>query len=63
MTTRITTEVLMSSMFTPHPGLSLRDDIPPALNLQVGEAATSPVMALRVERWLGRDHGSSAEKY
>ena len=30
----------MSSMFTPpHPGLTLRDDILPALNLQVGEAA------------------------
>jgi addiction module HigA family antidote len=27
-------------MFTPpHPGLTLRDDILPALNLQVGEAA------------------------
>ena len=30
----------MSSMFNPpHPGLTLRDDILPALNLQVGEAA------------------------
>ena len=28
----------MSSMFNPpHPGLTLRDDILPALNLQVGE--------------------------
>jgi addiction module HigA family antidote len=71
----------MSSMFNPpHPGLSLRDDILPALNLQVGEAAAqlgvdrttlskvlngraaiSPAMALRIERWLGREHGGSAE--
>ena len=71
----------MSSMFNPpHPGLTLRDDILPALNLQVGEAAAqlgvdrttlskaingraaiSPLMALRIERWLGRDHGGSAE--
>lgn len=30
----------MRSMFNPpHPGLTLRDDILPALNLQVGEAA------------------------
>ena len=30
----------MSSMFNPpHPGLTLRDDILPALNFQVGEAA------------------------
>ena len=30
----------MTSMFNPpHPGLTLRDDILPALNLQVGEAA------------------------
>jgi addiction module HigA family antidote len=64
----------------PHPGLTLRDDILPALNLQVGEAAAqlgvdrttlskvlngraaiSPAMALRIERWLGRDHGGAAE--
>ena len=71
----------MSSMFNPpHPGLTLRDDILPALNLQVSEAATqlgvdrttlskvlngrsaiSPSMALRIERWLGRDHGGAAE--
>ncbi len=71
----------MSSMFNPpHPGLTLRDDILPALNLQIGEAAThlgvdrstlskvlngraaiSPAMALRIERWLGRDHGGAAE--
>jgi len=71
----------MSSMFNPpHPGLTLRDDILPALNLQVsevaaqlgvdrttlskvlnGRAAVSPSMALRIERWLGRDHGGAAE--
>ena len=71
----------MSSMFNPpHPGLTLQDDILPALDLQVGEAAAqlgvdrttlskvlngraaiSPAMALRIERWLGRDHGGSAE--
>jgi addiction module HigA family antidote len=71
----------MSSMFNPpHPGLALRDDILPALNLKVGEAAAqlgvdrttlskvvngragiSPSMALRIERWLGRDHGGAAE--
>ena len=71
----------MSSMFNPpHPGLTLRDDILPALNFQVGEAAAqlgvdrttfskvlngraaiSPALALRIERWLGRDHGGAAE--
>ena len=71
----------MSSMFNPtHPGLTLRDDILPALDLHVGEAAAqlgvdrttlskvingraaiSPLMALRIERWLGRDHGGAAE--
>lgn len=58
----------------------MRDDILPALNLRVSEAAThlgvdrttlskvlngraaiSPSMALRIERWLGRDHGGAAE--
>ena len=58
----------------------MRDDILPALNLQVGEAAgqlgvdrttlskvlngraaISPAMALRIERWLGRDNGGAAE--
>jgi addiction module HigA family antidote len=77
----MTTEVTMSSMFNPpHPGLTLRDDILPALDLQVGEAAAqlgvdrttlskvlngraaiSPSMALRIERWLGRDYGGAAE--
>jgi addiction module HigA family antidote len=71
----------MSSMFNPpHPGLTLRDDILPALSLQVSEAAAqlgvdrttlskvlnrraaiSPSMPLRIERWLGRDHGGAAE--
>jgi addiction module HigA family antidote len=60
--------------------LTLRDDILPALSLQVSEAAAqlgvdrttlskvlngraaiSPAMALRLERWLGRDHGGAAE--
>ena len=71
----------MNSMFNPpHPGLTLRDDILPALRLQIGVAADqlgvdrttlskvlngrsaiTPVMALRIERWLGRDHGGAAE--
>lgn len=71
----------MSSMFNPpHPDLTLRDDVLPALNLQVSEAAAqlgvdrttlsevlngraaiSPAMALRIEGWLGRDHGGAAE--
>lgn len=71
----------MRTMFNPpHPGLTLRDDILPALDLQVSEAAAqlrvdrttlskvlngraaiSPAMALRIERWLGRDHGGAAE--
>ena len=71
----------MNSMFNPpHPGLTLRDDILPALALQIGEAAVqlgvdrttlskvingraaiSPAMALRIERWLGRDNGGAAE--
>ena len=64
----------------PHPGLPLRYDVLPALDLQVGEAASqlgvdrttlskvlngraaiSPALALRIERWLGRDHGGAAE--
>jgi addiction module HigA family antidote len=80
-TIRIITEFPMSSMFNPpHPGLTLREDILPALGLQVGaaaeqlgvdrttlskvlhgRAAISPAMALRIERWLGRDHGGAAE--
>ena len=64
----------------PHPGVTLREDILPVLNLKVGEAAAqlgvarmtlskvlneraaiSPMLALRIERWLGRDHGGAAE--
>ena len=26
-----------------------------------GRAAISPAMALRIERWMGRDHGGAAE--
>ncbi len=71
----------MSEMHNPpHPGLTLRDDVLPALGLPVGEAAAqlgvdrttlskvlngraaiSPAMALRIERWLGRDRGGAAE--
>jgi addiction module HigA family antidote len=71
----------MSEMHNPpHPGLTLRDDVLPALGLQIGEAAAqlgvdrttlskvlngrasiSPAMALRIERWLGRSRGGSAE--
>jgi addiction module HigA family antidote len=66
----------------PHPGLTLRDDVLPALGLKVGEAAAqlgvdrttlskvlngrgaiSPAMALRIERWLGRDRGGAATAY
>jgi addiction module HigA family antidote len=73
----------MSEMHSPpHPGLTLRDDVLPALGLQVGEAAAqlgvdrttlskvlngraaiSPAMALRIERWLGRDRGGAAEAW
>ena len=64
----------------PHPGLTLRDDVLPALGMQINEAAVqlgvdrttlskilngraaiSPAMALRIERWLGRDRGGAAE--
>ena len=39
----------MSSMFNPpHPGLTLRDDILPALSLQVGEAAAYDLWQARV---------------
>ena len=71
----------MSTMFNPpHPGLTLRDYILPALGLSVSEAAVqlgvdrtnlstvlngrasiSPAMALRSERWLGRNNGGAAE--
>lgn len=64
----------------PHPGLTLRDDVLPALGITVtqaadalgvtrpalsrvlnGVAAVSPEMALRLERWLGVDHGGRAD--
>ncbi len=48
----------MSSMFNPpHPGLTLRDDILPALNLQVGEAAAQlgvdRTTLSKVAQWAG----------
>ncbi len=65
---------------TPHPGLTLRDDVLPALGMSVtnaadalgvtrqalsrvlnGAAAISPEMALRLERWLGAEHGGRAD--
>jgi hypothetical protein len=61
-------------------GITLRDEILPALNLQVreaadqlgvdqptlskvlnGRAAICPAIALRIEHWLGRDHGGAAK--
>ncbi|WP_031405724.1 HigA family addiction module antitoxin [Thiomonas sp. FB-Cd] len=64
----------------PHPGLTLREDILPALRLTVtdaaaqlgvtrpalsrvlnGRAAISPEMALRLEGWLGIEHGGRAD--
>jgi addiction module HigA family antidote len=71
----------MTRMYAPaHPGLTLGEDILPALGLTVteaaeqlgvdrttlskvihGRAAISPTMALRIERWLGRDNGGAAE--
>jgi addiction module HigA family antidote len=63
----------------PHPGETLRDDVLPALELTVtdaacqlgvtrvtlsrvlnGQSAISPEMALRLERWLGLEHGGRA---
>ena len=58
----------------PHPGLTLRDDVLPALGLGVtqaakqlgvsrvlnGLAAISPDMALRLEAWLGAARGGDA---
>lgn len=63
----------------PHPGLTLRDDVLPALGLNAtqaaeqlgmsrvalsrvlnGHAAVSPVLALRLEAWLGVDNGGAA---
>ena len=55
----------------PHPGETLREDVMPALGLSVtraalsrvlnGRAGVSPEMALRLERWLGVDHGGRAD--
>ncbi len=70
----------MARMFNPpHPGLTLRDDVLPALGLSITEAAVqlgvarvtlsrmlngragiSPEMALRIEAWLGVEHGGEA---
>lgn len=70
----------MNEMFNPpHPGLTLRDDVLPALGLTVteaaeqlgvtrntlsrmlnGHAAISPEMALRLEKWLGKERGGDA---
>ena len=70
----------MAHMYNPpHPGLTLRDDVLPALGLSVteaaqqlgvarvslsrvlnGRAAISPEMALRIEAWLGVEHGGEA---
>ncbi len=76
-----TEEYEMSRMHNPpHPGLTLRDDVLPALGMSVtdaaqalgvtrptlsrvlnGVAAVSPEMALRLERWLGVEHGGRAD--
>lgn len=63
----------MARMFSPpHPGLTLKDDVLPALGLSVtqaaqqldvsrvlnGRAAISPEMALRIEAWLGVGRGA-----
>ena len=64
----------------PHPGETLREDVLPALGLNVtkaaeqlgitraalsrvlnGRAAISPVMALRLEAWLGVKNGGRAD--
>ena len=66
----------------PHPGEALREDVLPALGLNVTEAAEqlgvtraalsrvlngrasiSPEMALRLEGWLGKDRGGSADAF
>ena len=50
----------MARMFNPpHPGLTLRDDVLPALGLSVTQA--SEQMALRIEAWLGKDRGGDAQ--
>jgi addiction module HigA family antidote len=66
----------------PHPGETLREDVLPALELTVteaaqqlgvtraalsrvlnGRAAISPVMALRLEAWLGIENGGHADAW
>ncbi|MBV8665413.1 MAG: HigA family addiction module antidote protein [Burkholderiaceae bacterium] len=71
----------MSRMHNPpYPGETLREDVLPALGLNVteaaaqlgvtraalsrvlnGRAAISPIMALRLEAWLGVEHGGRAD--
>jgi addiction module HigA family antidote len=71
----------MSRMHNPpHPGETLREDVLPALGVNVtqaaeqlgvtraalsrvlnGRAAISPVMALRLESWLGVERGGRAD--
>ncbi|MES9897463.1 MAG: HigA family addiction module antitoxin [Sedimenticola sp.] len=71
----------MSRMHTPpHPGSILREDVIPAMEITVTEAARqlgvtrvalsrvineragiSPEMALKIEDWLGVEHGGRAE--
>ena len=56
----------MSSMFNPpHPGLTLRDDILPALNLQVGEAAAQLCCPIPFRLlWIPhRSFGDSAQRF
>ena len=65
----------MARMFNlPHPGLTLKDYVLPALGLTVTQAAKeldesrvlncwaaiSPEMALRIEAWLGMERGGEA---
>lgn len=64
----------MAHIFTPHPGLTIKDDVLPALGLTVtqaaqqldvsrvlnGRAGISPEMALRIEAWLGVARGGDA---
>jgi len=74
-------ESKMNAMFNPpHPGETLREDVLPALDMSVteaaaalgvtraalsrvvnGKAAISPEMALRLECWLGVEHGGRAD--
>lgn len=76
-------QAAMPEMFNPpHPGLTLREDVLPALGLTVteaaaqlgvsrvalsrvlnGRAAISPEMALRLEQWLGVEHGGRASAW